>query len=381
MPPPGGYGAPGQQPPFFPPPGGAPPPRSGGGKGLMIVLLGGGAVIVVLIIAIVLVTVVFREDKMTPSERLTAAAAQVSTARALALKGTFSGSGDTVQGELKVTKGGRATGQVTWDGDNVTLLTADDKVYVKAPKSYWSSKVTSSSVTIKDGDQWGKISSTDLSLNVDRDLTPTAIASAMRSASNLRTTLRESKTTVQGRDALRIGTSTRTFFVTDSETPELLRYETVFPRVQFDVTTYGSSAASSTISELRSRMGELKDSFDSEARVSLIDTKKGLCTTNSSSCRVRGQFRPTLSGTGSTKIDIKFKLTAGSTTGRSLGDCETSATVSSSTLTWAECRVSSSAWSSWSRSGQTRYYTQAEFRVQGATDSDVQSLQSGLDRE
>lgn len=347
----------------------------------MIALLGGAGLVLVVVIALVLAFTVFKEDKMTPSERLAATATSVSTARALTLKGTLSGGGDTLRGEMKVTRGGRAAGQVSWDGENVTMLSADDKLFVKAPRSYWSTKVTSSSAMLKDGDQWGKVSSSDLSLDVDKDLTPAALSRALRTASVYKNTLRETETTLQGRKALRIGTTSVTFYVTDSETPELLRYESSFPRVQVDVTAHSAASATTTVSEIRSMMGELKDSFDSEARVTLIDTKKGLCTTNSSSCRVRGQVRPPVLTSGSTKIEIKFKLTAGSTTGRSLGDCTTSLNVSSSSPTWAECRVTSSAWSSWSRSGETRYYTQAEYRVQGVTDSDIQALQSGLDRE
>ncbi|MFG1998864.1 hypothetical protein ACGFNU_06910 [Spirillospora sp. NPDC048911] len=380
MPPPGAYGGPGTPPPFFPPPGGQQPPR-GSSRGLLIALLGGGGLIVIVVIALVLAFTVFKEDKMTPSERLAATATTVSTARALAYKGTFSGGGDTLQGELKVTKGGRAAGQVSWDGDNVTVLSADDKLFVKAPKSYWSTKVTSSSAMLKDGDQWGKVSSSDLSLDVEKDLTPAALSRVLRTTSALKSSLKETKTTVQGRKALRIGTVSSTFYVTDSETPELLRYESSFPRVQVDVTAYSAATAATTIGDMRAMMGQLKDSFDSEARVSLVDTKKGLCTTNSSSCRVRGQVRPPSLTSGSTKIEIKFKLTAGSTTGRNLGDCTTSLNASSSSPTWVECRVSSSAWSSWSRSGETRYYTQAEYRVQGASESEIQALQSGLDRE
>ncbi|GAA2606202.1 hypothetical protein SMC26_32475 [Actinomadura fulvescens] len=377
--PPGAYGGPGTPPPFFPPPAGQPP--RGSNRGLLIALLGGGGLVLVVVIALVLAFTVFKEDKMTPSERLAATATSVSTARALTLKGTFSGGGDTLQGELKVTKGGRAAGQVSWDGDNVTMLSADDKLFVKAPKSYWSSKVTSTSAMLKDGDQWGRVSSSDLSLDVDKDLTPAALARVLRTTSVYKSTLKETKATVQGRKALRIGTTSVTFYVTDSETPELLRYESSFPRVQMDVTAHSAASATTTVGEMRAMMGELKDSFDSEARVTLVDTKKGLCTTNSSGCRVRGQFRPSSVASGPTKVEIKFKLTAGSTTGRSLGDCTTSINVSSTSPTWAECRVTSGAWSSWSRSGETRYYTQAQYRVQGATESEIQGLQSGLDRE
>ncbi|WP_225992926.1 hypothetical protein [Actinomadura rudentiformis] len=375
MPPPGGYGGPGTPPPFFPPPGG-PPPR-GSSRGLVIALLGGAGLVLVVVIALVLAFTVFQEDKMTASERLSATATSVSTARALTLKGTFSGGGDTLQGEMKVTRGGRAAGQVSWDGDNVTLLSADDKLFVKAPKSYWSTKVTSSSAMLKDGDQWGKVSSSDLSLDAGRALTPAALSRALRSASTLKYTLREATTTVQGRKALRIGTTSVTFYVTDSKTPELLRYESSYPRVQVDVTAHSAASATTTISEIRGMMGELKDSFDSEARVVLMEWANTRCTTNSSGCRVRGRFRP-VATSGSAKVEVKFSLT--STAGRDLGDCTTSFNASSN-ANWAECRVASSAWASWSRSGQSRYRQNASFRVQGATQADVETLQSGLDRE
>jgi hypothetical protein len=348
----------------------------------MIALIAGGGLVVLVVIAVVLATTVFKADKMTPSERLAATATSVSGARALALKGTFTSGSDTLSGQLEVTRGGRAGGQVTWGTDQVTFLSADGKLYVKGPKSYWSDKITSSNAMLKDGDKWGKVDPSDLSLDFQKDLSPTALAGALRQAATFKNALRETKTTSQGRKALRISSPSAAFYVTDSKTPELLRYESNILRVQTDVTVQNAAAAAAPIGQLRNYAGELKDSFDSVGRVDLIEfDKRQLCYENSSSCRVRAKFQPPSGTSSPTKIEIKFWLTAGSATGSNLGDCSTSFTATSSSATWVECSVKSGAWSKFSHGSQSRYSQHHQYWIPGATDSDVAALQSGFDKE
>ncbi|MBO2451381.1 hypothetical protein J4573_30125 [Actinomadura barringtoniae] len=348
----------------------------------MIALIAGGGLVVLVVVAVVLATTVFKPDKVTPSERLAATATSVSGARTLALKGTFTSGSDVLQGELKVTRGGRAGGQVTWGSDNVTILSADEKLYVKAPKSYWTDKITSANALVKDGDQWGKVDPTDLSLDFQKDLSPSALAGALRQAATYKNALRETKTTAQGRKALRISTPSAVFYVTDAKSPELLRYESNILRTQVDVTAQNASGGAAAISQLRGYAGELKDSFDAVGRVDLVEfDKKQLCYENSGSCRVRAKFQPPTGTNSPTKIEIKFWLTAGSATGSNLGDCSTSFTAKSTSATWVECSVKSSAWSKFSHGSQSRYSQHHQYWVSGAADSDVQALQSGFDKE
>ncbi|MEU6041091.1 hypothetical protein ABZ801_37445 [Actinomadura sp. NPDC047616] len=358
-----------------------PPPKASGGGGAIIALIVGGALVVVLLIAVVVVFVVRGGSEPTPAERLRAAASGLSSARAMTFKGSFGTVTSGLSGELKITKGGRAIGDVTTGGSQVTLLSVDDNLFVKADRSYWQrqTSVLSTPYFLKDGQQWGRVDSTDVDLSFKRKLTPAALAAEMRSSASYRLT--KTETTVGGRKAVRVASSLASFYLTDDDDPELLRYESTYPRVTADVTVQSGSAGAATVTEIRNGVGELKDSFDSRGRPSLITTEKGLCSTNSNSCRVRGQVRPPLGTTSSTKIEVRYTLRAGTTTGREIGNCTTSITVSSSSPQWAECRVSGSSWRSWSRSGETRYYVSAEFKVPGASDSDIQQMQAALDQE
>ncbi|MFD0853014.1 hypothetical protein ACFQ07_12315, partial [Actinomadura adrarensis] len=190
-----------------------------------------------------------------------AAAASLNTARSVKLKGDFSYASDNLQGEVTVTRGGHATGTVNWNGDNVTLLAADRKVFVKAPKSYWTSKLSSlsSNSFLKDGDQWGRVRDSELSLRFDSHLTPSALTTRLRQVSRYNIT--ETETTVQGQKAYRIRSSLYTVYI--SENDELLRYEsTVSPRVRADVEAQSSSDTTATINQMRSTIDEFGDAFD-----------------------------------------------------------------------------------------------------------------------
>jgi hypothetical protein len=362
-----------------PPPLGPPPKRSGSGP--LIAIFAGGGLVLLILIVVVVVVVSSSGDKMTPTERLNAAASSLSSARAMTFKGSF---GTGINGELKVTKGGRALGEVTSDGSSVTVLSIDDKLYVKADRSYWQREISSLNdpYFIGSGAQWGKVDSTDVDLGFKRKLTPTSLAAEMRQNTAYRLT--QTNTTVGGRKAVRVGSSLATFYVTDSDSPELLRYESTYPRVSADVTVQSGSTASATVSEIRDTVGELKDSFDSTARASVVSPlNSNRCTIDSSSCTVRKQIRPPLGTTSSTTIEVRYTIKAGSSAGRDLGSCTTKVTVSSSSPVWASCRVSTSAWRSWASSATTssRYLVEDAFKVPGASDSDIRAMQSALDSE
>ncbi|GLW65905.1 hypothetical protein Arub01_41490 [Actinomadura rubrobrunea] len=357
-----------------PPPG--PPPKST--SGALIALLVGGGLVVVLLIAVVVVFAVRGGEDMTPAERLNAAARNVSSARAVTYNGSFGSLSRSLSGELKLTRSGRIIGNVTAQGSQITVLSVDDRLYVKAERSYWLEQLGAlrQPYFLKNGTQWGKVAPTEVDLSFKRKLTPSALASEMRSSASYR--LRSSETTVKGRKAVRVSSSLATFYLTDSDSPELLRYESTYPRVAADVTVQSGGTGAATVTQIRNTIGELKDSFDTRGQPSLIDTEKGLCSTNSNSCRVRGRVRPPLGTNSTTRIEVRYTLRAGTTTGRELGNCTTTVTVSSSQPVWAECRVSGAAWRSWSRSGETRYYVSADFRVPGATDADIREMQSAL---
>lgn len=354
-----------------------PPPKRGGGGGLIIGLIGGG--LVFLIIIGVVVYALSAGGGKSPEEKLAAAASTMDTARAVQLKGTFGGA-ETLRGELNVTKGGRAMGPVTWGGDNVTLLAADGKLFVKADKSYWDREISSTDdpYYLKSGEQWGRLSDDELDLDFKTQLAPAALADKLRSAQ--RSKVKAIETTWQGKKALKFSTFSSTIYITDQDDAELLRYEATSPRVTLDVTPKDSGDAASLVSDMRSNMGELKDAFSIAGRPSVDEWKKGGCN-GSTGCTVQASIRPPSSVEKPVTIDVRFRLTAGTLTGKDLGDCTTRITISGTSSEWASCRVSTSAWKSWAKSTGGTFYKHAQYKVIGATSTEVQALQNGLDSE
>lgn len=354
-----------------------PPPRRGGGGGLVIGLVGGG--LVLLVIIAVVVFVVAKGGGKSPEEKLTAAATNMDTARAVSLKGTFGGS-ETLRGELNVTKGGRAMGPVTWNSDQVTVLSADGKLFVKGDRSYWTRQISSTDTPyyLTSGEQWGRLSADELDLDFKEQLSPAALASKIRSARLSR--VKPIETTWMGKKALKFSTFSSTLYITDDDDAELIRYEATTPRVAVDVTPKDSGDASSLVSDMRTSMGELKDSFNASSKPTVDEWKKGGCNGNSG-CTVEAKIRPPYDVEKPVTIDVRFRLTAGTLTGRDLGNCTAHVTISSSLSQWTSCRVVSSAWTSWAKATGGTFYKHAEYKVIGATSDEVSGLQNGLDSE
>jgi hypothetical protein len=359
----------------------APPPRRGGNGALIAVLLGGGLVVVLLIV--VAVVVVVASGGKTPEERLNAAANSMSTARSLKLKGNFSAGSDSLQGELTVTRGGRASGQVTWSGTGLTLLSADQKLFVKASKSYWQSKMSSltSERILKDGDQWGLLDSTDLSLDIDRELTPSALASELRQAT--RYSIRETETTVQGRKAIKLSSVLTSFYLSDDDQSELLRYEsTGSPRVSADVTVQSTAASSGSISQIRGLMGELTDAFDS-GKIARNSGKPEpvSCKRFGEPCTVRVKVWSTRGGAPSVLVKVNFRITEKENGGgRLYGECESSGTVTGVSDVSVQCTISGGDWAKYGKDASRVWISAVPVAI-AATSGDVQTMQRNLDSE
>ncbi|TYC18311.1 hypothetical protein FXF65_00630 [Actinomadura syzygii] len=382
-PPPGGYGGPGTPPPFFPPPPGGPlgpgmPPPKRGGGGAVIAAILGGAVVVLVLIGVVVYVLTAAGGK-SPEEKLTAAAVSMDAARAVTLKGTMGGTG-TLNGEVNVTKGGRAAGDVTWNGDSVTVLSADGKLFVKADSAYWKKELSSNDdpFFLTSGQQWGRLSPDELNLDFKAQLSPAALAGKLRSART--SSVKPIKTTWQGKKVLKFSTFSSTLYITDEDDAELLRYEATTPRVRVDVTPKSSGDASSVLSNMRTSIGELKDSFNGSAQPRVAEWKRGGCN-GDSGCTVEAKIRPPYDVETPVTIDVRFRLTAGTLTGRDLGNCTTRITMTSSTPQWTSCRVSGGAWTSWAKATGGTFYKHASYKVIGATSEEVSSMQSGLDSE
>ncbi|TDC37705.1 hypothetical protein E1281_39385 [Actinomadura sp. KC345] len=335
-------------------------------------------VVRVILIIVVVVFAVVRGSGASPDEKLTAAASNMSSADAVELDGSFGGSG-SLEGELNVTKGGRATGPVTWNGSKVTLLSADGKLFVKADKTYWEREISGDDpFFLTDGEQWGRLDENELNVDFQRNLTPSALATKIRSARN--STTDPIETTWKGEKALKFSSFSSTIYITDDDDAELLRYEATTPRVRVDVTPKESGDASTVISDMRTSMGELKDSFNASAQPRVSEWKRGGCNSDSG-CTVEAEIRPPYNVETPVTIDVRFRITAGSLSGRDLGNCTATITITSSSPQWASCRVTSSAWTSWAKGTGGTFYKHADYKVIGATSEEVQALQNGLDSE
>ncbi|RSN46586.1 hypothetical protein DMH08_35625 [Actinomadura sp. WAC 06369] len=382
---PGGAGGPGTPPPFFPPPPGAPmgpgmpPPSPKRGNGPLIALLVGGGLVVVLIVAVVAV-VIATSGGMTPEEKLRAAADDIGADTSVGLEGDFGGGANAVRGELSVTKGGRAYGEVTWNNSKVTVLAADGMLFAKAGTAFWKQQISGSETPyyLKDGEQWGRMNADELDLKFKEELSPTALASKLDAAAS--GTVDPVETSWKGTKALKFSTFSSTLYISDSDDPELLHYEATSPRVALDVSPKSSSQSETIVSNMRTSMGELKDSFNAAARPTIAEWKKGNCQ-DDSGCTVQAQIRPPYGAGTPVSIEIQFSLTAGSLTGKSLGECTTTITIKTESPVWASCRVKSSAWTSWAEKTGGTFYKHADYKVIGATASEVQAMQSGLESE
>ncbi|MFI0352488.1 hypothetical protein [Actinomadura sp. 9N407] len=366
----------------MPGPGMMGPPPKRGGSGALIGIIVGGVLAVVLIIVAVVVVVAINSGPST-KERLTLASNELNTARAVTYKGSFSAGSDNLRGEMLVTKGGRATGQVDWTGDNVTVLSAEDKVFVKAPKDYWEDKLTSTVAErfLKEGEQWGQVRESELSVKFHEDLTPAALATEMRRLA-LRTGLTSTETTVGGEKAHKISTSLTTFYVSDGEEPELLRYEKgSSPRVSADVTVQSTRDGSGPIGQMRTTMGELTDSFDAGTTASNAAKPEFVsCDKGGAPCTVKVRVSSTRTGDSSVQVKVNFKLTSEQGGGRHYGNCEATGTVTGLTPVTVQCTISGGDWAKHGKKARRVWVSAAPMAI-AATSADVRALQQGLDAE
>ena len=349
------------------------PPRSSN-TGMIIALVGGGAFAIILVIAIILVVVRTSGEDDSPTDRLTAAADRLAGVPGLSLRGSITASTDRLEGELKVTRGGWLTGDVSWNGKSVQVFAAGDDVYAKGDVGFWQAEANlSDRPAWVDRSRWGRLSYSSLSSSLGRDLTPSAIARDMRSVSRYSIDSTE-QTTVQGIAALKISTGSDTYFVAADGSSRLLRIETTYPRTSADVTELGGDTATS---ELRERINQLKGSFD-PSRSSRVDKITwGSCTT--SGCTVHAKVWSTKGSAPSIRVTVFVRITTEKDSGRKLGECSNSGTVTSYDSIDVSCRVTGAAWTKFrGGSGYRRWWGHAEAMPNGATDTEIQTMLSGL---
>jgi hypothetical protein len=321
-----------------------------------------------------------RDDRTSAIDRLAAAAGRLSGVRAVGLLGMVSSGSDQLDGDLKVTRGGRLTGTVTWSGERIQLISVDGVMYVKGSAAFWRAEgdVTSGDRWITSG-RWGRLGATTIDTTVRQHLTPQAIAGLMREVSRY-TVERTARTSVRGTRALKISTADDSFYVSAEGSPRLLRLETTYPETAVDVTESTGSDGGAAVVELRSRINQLKRSFDPAQRTRVINVGWGGCA--ASGCTVHADVRSTRGDASAIRVTVFVRLTAGSRSGRKLGECSGSGTVISDAAIRVTCRVSSRAWSTfWNDSTVRRWWGHAEAMAGGATDRDIRTMLGGLSSE
>jgi hypothetical protein len=361
----------------------SPSPPKSSNTGLLIGLLaGGGLLAVVIVIVLLVVSGVFSsggDSGGSPTDKLATAAQRLSGVSGIGLKGTVSASSDKLEGDFKVTRGGRMSGTATWGGRSVRLVVPGEDVYVKAGSEFWRDQVTMHSEPGWLGDsRWGKLGFSTLATTFKNDMSPSALAKNLRAVG--RYSVKETaKTTVQGTAALKIVTYGATYYVSADGAPRLLRIESDFPSTAVDVTELNGPEGGEAVTELRTRINELKDSFDLSQHARVDKIKWGSCTT--SGCTVHSTVWTTRGGSSSVPVTVFVRLAADSKNGRKLGDCSATGVIDSFHSISVTCRVKSAAWSRFYRGPGTHWWGLAEPMPGGASGDDVQKMLSALNAE
>lgn len=356
-----------------------PPAPRPANNGLLIALLAGGGCLAILIVIAVLVAtgVLTHDERGAAADRLAAAAQRLTTARVVGLRGTVTSGTNKLNGDMAVTRGGRVTGTVTWSGQSVQLIAVNSVMYVKGSADFWRDQGDGDDRWIGSG-RWGLLGPTPVDLTIRQHLTPGAIARELRGVS--RYTVKDTKrTSVRGTPALKVSTTTGSFYVSAGDSPRLLRIETTYPQVALDVTEYDGDGGG-PVAELRERIKQLKGSFDPAQRTRVDKVGWGSCAV--AGCTVHSDVRSTRGEASTIRVTVFVRLTANDKNGRKLGECSASGTVTSAASVRVSCRVTSAAWSRFrGGSGFRRWWAHAEAMPGGAADRDIQTMLNGLDSE
>jgi hypothetical protein len=395
-PPPMGYPhgpGPGPGGPGFPPhagPGMPPPPRKSSNTGLLIGLLaGGGFLVMVIVIVILVASGVFSsggkspaggDSGDSPTGKLAAAAQRLSGIPGIGLKGTLSSGSDKLEGDFKVTRGGRMSGTATWNGRNVRLILPGEDMYVRAGPEFWRTdgNVSASLQWLNDS-RWGKLGYSSLATAFKNDISPSALAKDLRNVTRYSVRSTED-TAVQGTSALKIVTAGGTYYVSADGSPRLLRVETAYPAAAMDVTELNGPGGGEAVTELRTRINELKNSFAPDRTTRVEKIKWGSCTT--SGCTVHSTVWAGRGSAPSISVTVFVRLNAENKSGRKLGECTGTGVIRSFDSISVTCRVKSAAWSKFrGGSGYHRWWGHAEAMAGGASSEDVQKMLSALTTE
>ena len=133
--------------------------------------------------------------------------------------------GSATSGDVKITvsRGGAALGSVDLDGDNVKVYVADGNAFIKAGKSYWDGKTTSTRADLYGG-KWVKTAAADsVGFDPAQVLKPSAIAQRLRGT--LGSVGTPAKDKVGDTDALRVPVVGGNIFITTKAPFRILKVD------------------------------------------------------------------------------------------------------------------------------------------------------------
>jgi hypothetical protein len=328
-----------------------------------------------IVVVLVVVGRVASDPKAEAVKNLSAAATRLSSAPGLKFHGSVTSSSDTLDGDFKVTPGGRTSASVTWDGSKIDLMALDENLFVKGDATFWS---TNANYTPKwnfiDGTRWGRMAPYNFSFDFKQNLSPTALAQKLRQLSKLSITS-QAKTSVGGVSTLKVVTSSVTYYVSNDDSPRLLRVDsTSYPRFSVDVTQL---SAGDVTGDLRTGVAALKNSFDTSRTASIEKVRFGTC--NISSCRIYTKVWST--GVSSSPVPITVYTTITSQkakAGTHYGDCSTTGIVDSYSAIEVSCKVSGGNWPS-ARTGTT--WAHSDALTAGASSTEIQTMLNNIARD
>ncbi|MFC5184339.1 hypothetical protein [Actinomadura harenae] len=301
-----------------------------------------------------------------PRDTLLKAAAALGDVRTLTYSGTIGSTSQTLTGKLKVTKGGRAYGPVTWSGTSATLLAADGRVFLREPKSSLVGRMqvdTTDAALLPDGDYWGSIDPNELGLDFKGTLSPPAMAALMRRYAGLRTA--RSETTARGRKAIKISTSDVAFYISRTGGHELLRYESSYPKIAADVTAQPVSGGPATVADMTADMGRLGDAFDASRRAKVAaKVEFTSCGTFGRPCSVGVKVQPDPGTSGTARIRAYFRLASQRNGGgKVFGDCRADGDVPAGRTQQVQCTISGGEWAKHGSEYKTVWVYTAAFQL------------------
>ncbi|MEV5569489.1 hypothetical protein AB0L06_05540 [Spirillospora sp. NPDC052269] len=285
--------------------------------------------------------------KEKPRDTLLKAASALANVHTLTYSGTIGSASATLVGKLKVTKGGRAYGPVTWNGTAMTLLAADGHVFLKESKSSWVDRLqlnTTAAALVPDGDKWSSIDPDDLGLDFKGSLSPPGMAALMRGHAGQHP--RRSETTARGREAIKISVSGVAFYISRTGGHELLRYESSVPKIAADVTAQPVSAGPATVADMMADIGRLGDAFDATRAVK-ADAKPVFtsCEQFGRPCTVSLKVQPDPDTSGQARIRAYFRLSSQENGGgKVFGDCRAEGVVPAGQGRSLRCTFSGGEW-------------------------------------